>query len=172
MMQQPDTNKQEQEVEKKTWACEWRYTDAVSRVMTSKHILWRFPRPHSRHVHFPTNSCSPQKMHVWDHSKSWGVKQDYTASLCCWWALPFSSTLSVILSFAPRSSKSSSLLVANSPRPPPCSNAVLAFSKWEPWFLHELRITCGWKWQVTHSGPRIVTINTNAATTPIRIPWT
>jgi len=76
------------------------------------------------------------------HSKSGGVSQAYTTSLCCWWALPFSSTLSVILSFTPQSSESSSLLVASSPRPPPCSNAVLDFSK--------LRITCRGKCQVEH----------------------
>ena len=38
--------------------------------------------------------------------------------------------------------------------PPPCSTAVLLFSKWDPWF----------------SGPMMVIMTTKAATTPRRMP--
>ena len=33
-------------------------------------------------------------MHVWDHSKLWGVSQAYTTSLCWWWALLLIYTVS------------------------------------------------------------------------------
>ena len=122
--QTSDTDKQEKEVEKKYHG--WWCTDVVSGVMTSTSCkdsltyilgmsIFQLTVAHHKKCMFETT-----------------VNHEVSARL----TLPPSaadkhslSTISVILSFTLQSSESSSLLVASSPQPPPCSNVVLPFSK-------------------------------------------
>jgi hypothetical protein len=74
------------------------------------------------------------------------------------------------------SSSSSSMMTTSSAAP--SWNAILFFSKWEPWFLRTRGVVISDDHSQketknnAYSGPTIVMMTTNAATTPMRMPWT